>query len=63
VARISVLPGVNFGRPFFTETGTPLYVVVGDLRAGESVADVADDYGLPEDQVAEVHERIEREAV
>jgi uncharacterized protein (DUF433 family) len=62
VAQISVLPGVNFGRPFFTRTGTPLYVVADDLRAGESVAEVADDYGLPEDQIAEVQERIEREA-
>ncbi|WP_159029816.1 DUF433 domain-containing protein [Streptomyces marincola] len=62
VAQISVLPGVNFGRPFFTRTGTPLYVVADDLRAGESVADVADDYGLPENQVAEVQRRIEREA-
>lgn len=62
VAEITVLPGVNFGRPFFTKTGTPLYVVADDLRAGETVEDVADDYGLPEDQVAEVQERIEREA-
>ncbi|MFC6057062.1 DUF433 domain-containing protein [Streptomyces pratens] len=61
VAEPAVLPGVNFGRPFFTATGTPLYVVAGDLRAGEPVADVADDYGLPVDQVAEVRERIERE--
>ena len=62
VAELSVLPGVNFGRPFFTATGTPLYVVADDLRAGESMEDVADDYGLPVDQVAEVQERIDREA-
>ncbi|WP_327430497.1 DUF433 domain-containing protein [Streptomyces sp. NBC_01236] len=62
VADITVLPGVNFGQPFFTKTGTPLYVVQRDLRAGESVQDVADDYGLPVDQVDEVQERIEREA-
>ena len=62
VAELSVLPSVNFGRPFFTATGTPLYVVANDLRAGEPVEDIADDYGLPVDQVAEVQERIEREA-
>ncbi|MGW2524879.1 DUF433 domain-containing protein [Streptomyces sp. NPDC001617] len=62
VAEIGVLPGVNFGRPFFTATGTPLYVVAGDLRSGQPVEDVAEDYGLPVDQVAEVQERIEREA-
>ncbi|WP_415941447.1 DUF433 domain-containing protein [Streptomyces sp. 067-1] len=62
VAELSILPDVNFGRPFFTATGTPLYVVTDDLRAGEPVKDVADDYGLPVDQVTEVQERIGREA-
>lgn len=61
VAVIAAEPGVNFGRPYFTATGTPLFVVAGRLRAGESVGEVADDFGIPEDHVAEVAERVERE--
>lgn len=61
VARIAAEPGVNFGRPYFTATGTPLYVVVGRLRAGETREEVADDFGLPEDHVAEAAERFDLE--
>lgn len=62
VARLAVKPEVNFGQPYFTATGTPLYVVSGRLRSGEPVDEIADDFGLPEDQVAEVSERVERGA-
>ncbi|WP_158239683.1 DUF433 domain-containing protein [Streptomyces carminius] len=57
VAEVAAEPTVNFGRPYFTATGTPLYVVSGRLDAGESVAEVADDFGIPEDHVAEVADR------
>jgi uncharacterized protein (DUF433 family) len=60
VAEIAAEPGVNFGRPYFTATGTPLYVVVGRLDAGETWEDVADDFGIPADHVAEAAERFER---
>ncbi|MGA5703387.1 DUF433 domain-containing protein [Peterkaempfera bronchialis] len=62
VATIAAEPEVNFGRPYFTATGTPLHVVTGRLHAGETVEDVADDFDLPEEHVAEVAERYGREA-
>lgn len=62
VAQLAVKPQINFGRPYFTATGTPLYVVTGRLRAGEPVGEVADDFGIPEDHVAEVAERVKRGA-
>lgn len=58
VADLSVRPGVNFGRPYFTKTGTPLHVVQGQLRAGERAEDVADDFDIPSDEVAEVSDRM-----
>lgn len=62
VARVTAEPRVNFGRPYFTATGTPLYVVSGRLRAGETVDEVAEDFALPPDEVAEVAEQVERGA-
>lgn len=60
VAHLAAKPEVNFGRPFFTATGTPLHVVSSRLRSGEPVEEVADDFALPADEVAEVSERVER---
>jgi uncharacterized protein (DUF433 family) len=57
VAQIDADPAVNFGKPYFTHTGTPLAVVQGQLKAGESVADIAGDFDLPLDEVAEVAQR------
>jgi uncharacterized protein (DUF433 family) len=57
VARIAADPDTNFGKPYFTETGTPLYVVQNMLKAQERIEDIADDYGLPIDQVTEVAQR------
>jgi uncharacterized protein (DUF433 family) len=62
VAEVAAEPSVNFGRPYFTMTGTPLYVVAGRLRAGDTVEETADDFGLPADQVAELADRVERGA-
>lgn len=57
VADIAADPAINFGKPYFTRTGTPLYVVHDLLRAGESIVHVADDFELPVDQVTEVAQR------
>ena len=59
VARVVADPEFNFGLPFFQETGTPVSAVLARLRAGESVANVADDFDLPEDEVVEVADRAE----
>jgi uncharacterized protein (DUF433 family) len=50
-------PETNFGRPYFTRTGTPRYVVHGMLSAGETLEDVAADFDLPVDKVTEVAQR------
>lgn len=57
VARIAATPDTNFGKPYFTHTGTPLYAVTQLLKAGETIEDVADDFDLPVDQVTEVAQR------
>ena len=59
VARVVADPYINFGLPFFRETGTPISAVLSRLRAGEPVTDVADDFDLPEDEVTEVADRAE----
>jgi len=58
VADLSVQPGINFGRPYFTKTGTPLHVVQGLLKAGEVSEDIAYDFDLPADEVTEVSDRM-----
>jgi uncharacterized protein (DUF433 family) len=57
VAEIVADPQINFGKPYFARKGTPLATVHGMLRSGESIADIADDFGLPFDQVTEVAQR------
>lgn len=57
VAEIAAEPEINFGKPYFTHTGTPLYVVQGMLRAGEPIRDIADDFDLSVDEVTEVAQR------
>ena len=57
VAHIVTDPEVNFGKPYFAHGGTPLAVVRDLLRAGETVADVAGDFGIPIDEVTEFAQR------
>ncbi|WP_162830057.1 DUF433 domain-containing protein [Amycolatopsis palatopharyngis] len=57
VADIVADPETNFGRAYFTQNGTPLYVVQGLLKAGEAIEDVSGDFDLPVDQVTEVAQR------
>ncbi len=59
VARIIADPEVNFGLPFFLQTGTPVSAVLSRLRAGELLPDVADDFDLQVDEVTEVADRAE----
>jgi uncharacterized protein (DUF433 family) len=51
---LEVDPLRGFGAPRFIQGGAPLRSVVGRIRAGEPAGDVADDYGLPLDDVIEV---------
>ena len=57
VAEIVVDPDVNFGEPYFARIGTPLATVHRMLRAGETITDVADDFGIPVEHVTEVAQR------
>ncbi len=59
VADVLIDPEINFGVPYFAVSGAPLYAVLSRLRAGESIPEVAEDFELPEDQVAEVADRAE----
>jgi len=44
-------PDVRFGKPCVAGTRVDVATVVGGLAAGESVEEVADEYGLSVDQV------------
>ena len=57
VAEIVVDPDINFGEPYFARIGTPLATVHRMLRAGETMADIADDFGIPVEHVTEVAQR------
>ncbi|MGC9667151.1 DUF433 domain-containing protein [Planosporangium sp. 12N6] len=59
VATVFADPTINFGHPFFAATGAPVDAVLSRLRAGESLFDVADDFDLSSDEVAEVADRAE----
>jgi uncharacterized protein (DUF433 family) len=59
VANLIADPEINFGLPFFADSGTPIYAVLSRIRAGEPLAEVAEDFELAEDQVAEVADRAE----
>lgn len=57
VASLVADPAINFGKPYFVHTGTPLAVVRDMLRAGEPIGDIAGDFDLPVDEVTEVAQR------
>lgn len=59
VAQVVADPQINFGLPFFSDTGTPVSAVLSRLRAGEQLPDVANDFELPLDEVVEVADRAE----
>lgn len=45
-ADVVVDPKRNFGHPIFASTGVSVAAVLGRLRAGEAIAETAQDYGL-----------------
>jgi uncharacterized protein (DUF433 family) len=48
--RIAVEPGVQSGKPLINGTRVPVSVVVGAVAAGDSIEEVAREYGIaPED--------------
>lgn len=42
---------VRFGRPYATEGGAPVSVIADSFAAGESIPDLARDYGMSESGV------------
>ncbi len=52
--RVVVLdPRIRFGRPTVFGRGVPTDILFGRHQAGDSVADLAEDYGLPAEEVEE----------
>ena len=50
---IAIDPGISFGRPVIARLGISTAVLVDRMDAGESVEDLAADYGLLEPEVVE----------
>lgn len=50
-ATVTVKPTLNGGRPTLSHGGISVDAILGRLRAGESVEDVAEDYGYEVDTV------------
>jgi uncharacterized protein (DUF433 family) len=57
---IAVDPRYGFGRPIFADSGVRIDGITGRFRAGESVAELADDTGIP---AAHIEEAIRFEAL
>jgi uncharacterized protein (DUF433 family) len=49
--RNTVAPGVRFGKPVIVGTRVPVELVIGKLAAGMTVAEVAVEYNLTEENV------------
>jgi uncharacterized protein (DUF433 family) len=45
---VLVDPERGFGRPIFARGAAPVESVVGRVRAGDPIAEVAEDFGVPE---------------
>lgn len=53
--RVVVMdPSIRFGRPTVAGHGTPVDILLERYQAGDSLADLADDYGLSTQEVEEV---------
>jgi uncharacterized protein (DUF433 family) len=65
--RITVDAGVHFGKPVIEGTRVPVAVVVGAIAAGDSLEDVARDYGITLEDVraalSYAAQRLEEESV
>lgn len=62
IAEVVVNPEHAFGDPYFVRSGVPVQDVVTRYSAGDSASLLADDYGIPEDQVQEAVQLAERRA-
>ena len=51
-ARISIEPGLSAGRPVIDGTGLVVEIIAERLRAGESIGELARDYGRPAEEIA-----------
>jgi len=65
--RIAVDPEVHFGKPVVEGTRVPVNVVVGAVAAGDSMEEVAREYGISVDDVraalSYAAKRVEEEGV
>ncbi|WP_322762346.1 DUF433 domain-containing protein [Frankia sp. Cr2] len=52
-AIVAADPRMNFGQPYFVRSGAPLENVLSRHRAGEPLEDLADDYGISIDEIAD----------
>ena len=50
---IVIDPRLSFGRPVLSETGVPTEVIVDRFRAGDSMDEMAKDYGVEEKEIEE----------
>ena len=46
-------PRLSFGRPVLSKVAVPTEIIVDRFRAGDSVAEMAGDYGVGEDEIQE----------
>ena len=49
---VSILPTVSSGRPIVEGTGIPVASIWNRHKAGDSIEQIADDYEIPESQIA-----------
>lgn len=49
--RITVDPGVQFGKPVIAGTRVPVEVIVGNIAAGMAIEEVMGEYRLTRDDV------------
>lgn len=52
--RISVDPGVRFGKPVITGTRVAVDTILGHLGAGESIETVMEEYGIAREDILAV---------
>lgn len=49
--RITVDPGVQFGKPVIAGTRVPVEIIVGNIAAGMAIEEVMEEYRLTRDDV------------
>jgi uncharacterized protein (DUF433 family) len=50
---VAIEPGIAFGRPMIASRGVPVAPIAARFNAGETVADLAEDYGVDPTEVEE----------